>query len=304
MLLFGIEEKCYFREAASIFEKMKRQLPADGTPFSGWRGFFGGIVLYSCIEIEKTLEPLLRECGGIILSASHVKAAAKSGRRDLVTKYDKAVQEMLMERLSAEFPEAGFVCEEDNVREHLDSPLVFIVDPIDGTANFSKGLRYSCISVACLIDGVPSVGVVYNPYADEMFSAVLGEGARLNGEEIYVSGDTIADSIVIFGTSPYNAELTDLTFDRLRRVFNNCLDVRRTGSAALDLCYAACGRCGVFFEAVLALWDYAAGALIVKEAGGKCMTMDGEALDYKTVKTSMIAGSVRNVDELYKLFSE
>ena len=255
-------------------------------------------------EIEEFIQRAVRRCGDIILSVNGAQAEAKSGRRDLVTKYDREVQAELYRILSGEYPHAGFIGEEGDMREGISSDMVFIIDPIDGTANFSKGLKYSCISVCCMVGGVPSVGVVYNPFLDEMFSAVRGGGATLNGEKISVTGESLADSIVIFGTSPYNAELTDLTFDRLRRVFNKCLDVRRTGSAALDLCYAACGRCGVFFEAILALWDYAAGVLIVEEAGGICITLDKKVHDYKTVKTSMIAGSPRNVEALCDLFDE
>lgn len=258
--------------------------------------------MYDLVFIKEEIEKAVRVGGEIVISAKNVEAQAKSSKRDLVTKYDREVQKTLVEILSEKFPNAGYVGEENEMREHLEAPLVFIIDPIDGTANFTKGMCYSCISVAALVDGVPSVGVVYNPYLDEMFSAVKGQGATLNEEPIRVTDDSLSESIVIFGTSPYNAELTDLTFDRLRRVFNKCLDVRRTGSAALDLCYAAAGRCGVFFEAILALWDYAAGVLIVEEAGGVCVTLEGKRHDYKTVKASMIAGPRKNVEKLMRLF--
>lgn len=255
-------------------------------------------------NLLRDMENAARCAGSLILSAHDIKTERKSGRRDLVTDYDRAVQKMIMEDLSKKYPSAGFVCEENNVTYGFSKEFCFIVDPIDGTANFSKNYRRSCISIACLRDGSPIFGTVFDPYLDEMFSASSNGGAFLNGVPIQVTEDTVSDSIVIFGTSPYNPELTELTFDRLRRVFNKCLDVRRTGSAALDLCYAAAGRCGVFFEGILALWDYAAAALIVKEAGGICVTMDGNALDYRTIKTSMIAGPERNVRYLLELFAQ
>ena len=128
-----------------------------------------------------------------------------------------------------------------------------------------------------LSDGEKYMGVVYNPYSDEMFTAVKGEGAYLNGVPIHVSSQPLENGIVLFGTAPYYEELSRQSFDMAYQYFKKALDVRRSGSAAIDLCSVAAGRAEVFFELRLAPWDFAAGALIVEEAGGKVTTVQGEA---------------------------
>ena len=119
------------------------------------------------------------------------------------------------------------------------------------------------------------MGVVYNPYIDEVFTAVKGQGAFLNGKPIHVSSQPLENGVVIFGTAPYYEELAKASFDMAYEYFCKALDVRRSGSAALDLCNIAAGRAELFFELRLCPWDYAAGSLIVEEAGGVVTTIDG-----------------------------
>ena len=254
------------------------------------------------MDLQKLLEDMTRvarQCGEMILAATkeHISAAEKTGFRDLVTKYDVQVQEFAIRELSALYPGAGFICEEGAPTTDDKARMVFVIDPIDGTANFVHHLRHSCTSIACFFDGKPALGAVYDPYADEMFSAIRGGGAFLNGLPICVSRGPLHDSVVIFGTSPYDADLADETFNRARMMFDKCRDLRRTGSAALDLCYAAAGRAGLFFESRLSLWDYAAAAIIVSEAGGTALTFEGEPLSFKVGRTSCVAGAMENVTE-------
>jgi myo-inositol-1(or 4)-monophosphatase len=255
------------------------------------------------VDAEKLLNDIknvARRCGSMILEADNERIAAKekSGFRDLVTKYDVAVQEFAISELTVRYPDSEFICEEGTPTPLGESRLTFVIDPIDGTANFVHHLRHSCTSIACLLDGEPYVGAVYDPYADEMFSAIRGSGAWLNGHRLKIEGHPLSESIVIFGTSPYNNECADETFVRARRILDMCQDLRRTGSAALDLCYVAAGRAGLFFESILSLWDYGAAALIVSEAGGACMTLSGEPLPYKgRGKISCVAGHVRAIEE-------
>ena len=139
---------------------------------------------------------------------------------------------------------------------------------------------------------------IYDVYKDELFTAEKDAGAFLNGRPVHVHGGSLGEAIVMFGTSPYDIGCADETFRRAREIYGKCLDVRRSGSAALDLCYAACGRVGLFFESQLSLWDFAAGALIVREAGGVCLTQTGEPLTFtKPHKCSVLAGSARCVRE-------
>ena len=223
----------------------------------------------------------VKKAGEIVLSAHNQESAvtAKEGKKNFVTKYDVAVQEFLFQELGKSFPEAEFVGEEgaDNIGCNA---LRFIIDPIDGTTNFMQDFRCSCISVALCNENDVIAGVVYNPYTNELFSAEKGKGAYLNGEKISVSERPLSDGLALFGTSPYHPENTDETFALLRRVFDFCRDIRRSGSAAYDICTVACGRCEVFFEKELQPWDVAAGTLILKEAGGLALNFEGKDISF------------------------
>ena len=160
------------------------------------------------------------------------------------------------------------------------SGAFFIVDPIDGTTNFIRDYHASSISVALVVDGAAEFGVVYNPYLDEMFTARRGYGAFCNGKRLHVSSEPIENALVVFGTSPYREDLSEKSFKLAYAYFKRAADVRRSGSAALDLCAVAAGRADLFFELSLSPWDYAAGALVVEEAGGVVSDPDGGKLVY------------------------
>ena len=237
------------------------------------------------------------KCGSLILdrSAISMNTSSKTSQRDVVTQYDFEVQTALVEYLSRVFPDSQFVTEEAPVQNFTAEKTVFVIDPIDGTMNFVKNLHHSCISIGCFVGGLPVAAVVYDPYMQELFHAVRGGGAFLNDSPISVTDAALADTLVLFGTSPYNTETVDRTFDIIKKIYHKCLDLRRTGSAALDLCYVACGRAGLYFESRLSLWDYAAGALILTEAGGLVMKMDGSPLTFSLEKSSVLAGSHQTI---------
>lgn len=231
----------------------------------------------------KKITEIVKEAGKIILSAHNQENAvtAKEGKKNFVTKYDVAVQEFLFRELGKDFPDAQFIGEEGENDFSTDG-LRFIIDPIDGTTNFMQDYRCSCISVALCNGNDVVAGVVYNPYTDELFSAEKGKGAYLNGDRISVSERPLSDGLALFGTSPYHPENTDETFALLRKVFDFSRDIRRSGSAAFDICTVACGRCEVFFEKGLQPWDIAAGTLILKEAGGIALNYDGTEISFST----------------------
>ena len=232
-------------------------------------------------ELESICE-LVRDCGLFIknIDREHLHVDAKSGRADLVTQYDKQVQERLRVGLHEIMPDAHFVGEEGTTQKFAPVGKFFIVDPIDGTTNFIKDYHYSCISVALVVDNAAELGVVYNPYADEMFCAQRGQGAFCNGKRLHVSSEPLENGIVLFGTAPYRDELNEKTFELAYAYFKKALDLRRSGSAALDLCAIAAGRAELYFELSLAPWDHAAGALMVTEAGGLVSDCDGHPLVY------------------------
>ena len=240
--------------------------------------------------LQKITE-IVRRAGDIILQADGDKAVEqKSSRHDLVTKYDKAVQAFLYRELLKAVPEAGFVGEEDDVRQTANHSCRFIVDPIDGTTNFIKGLKRSCVCVAFARRGIIELGVVYNPYCDEMFTAERGRGAWLNGVPVHVSDCPMEKALAYAGMSPYYPQCAEETFRLARLLQTQCIDLRRSGSAALELCDVACGRADVYYECRLSPWDYAAASLIVEEAGGHVADMQGTPLQFEE-KTSVAAAN-------------
>lgn len=254
------------------------------------------------MELLQSIIAVVREAGEIMLNADHIEETAeeKSGRANYVTAYDKKVQAFLFDRLAKVLPDAVFIGEEKEENPPVSEGYVFIIDPIDGTTNFMKGYCVSCISVGLLKEGQPYMGVVYNPYLDELFSAEKGRGAFRNGSKIHVSTHELKEGIVLFGTAPYNEELSKRSFSLAYELFKRSMDVRRSGSAAIDLCNVACGRAELYFELLLSPWDYAAGALILTEAGGKIMTADGKELTFDR-KNGVVAGTEGTLKEWVRL---
>jgi len=200
------------------------------------------------------------------------------GKLDLVTQFDGRAQQMIDARLRAAFPDHGILAEEGLSRE-TGSPYRWIVDPLDGTTNFAHRFPIFSVSIALEKDGEGLVGVVYDPMREEMFWALRGEGAFLNGTRIRVSTIAELDRSLVATGFPY--DLRESPVNNVRH-FNNFIlrvqAVRRCGSAALDLSYLACGRFDGFWELKLKPWDVAAGAVIVREAGGRVSDFSGDAV--------------------------
>lgn len=258
----------------------------------------------SRVYSDKVIDSIVsaeRGAAEIMLHAHNIITENKSGRRDVVTEYDRRVQEYLMQVLREAVPEARFFCEEQTEHDDLHARHLFIIDPIDGTMNFVHGFNHSCISVAYMSAGELRAAAVYNPYVDELFTAVKGEGAYLNGRRLHISDAPLSESVVCIGTSPYSADLTERTFRLARLAFDAGLDIRRQGSAELDLCSVAAGRAGLYFELQVSLWDYAAGALLVREAGGICQDICGAELPFNGTKPTILAGGPHAVRDFLHL---
>ena len=245
---------------------------------------------YTDNEILDIICSAQREAAELIMQAHHVISERKSGARDVVTEYDRRVQDLLVQHFSAKVAGARFFCEENDRQDDLNAEHVFIM-------NFVQQLNHSCISVAYMSRGELRAAAVYNPYVDEMFTAIKGQGARLNGRPIHASDAPLSGSVVCCGTAPYRPELADKTFSLMKELFLNSLDIRRQGSAALDLCSAASGRAGLYFELNTSLWDFAAGLLIVQEAGGVCLNCEGGPMPLDGSKSSVAAGGKKAVEE-------
>lgn len=254
---------------------------------------------------ETAICPLLREAGRRILSACDVEHTGRVSEKgedaaNLVTAYDTAVQEYLVRELSALYPGARFLAEEqENDPAVLGAECCFVIDPIDGTANFVHGLRCSAISLSLLTHGEAVFAAVYDPYLDELFTAVRGGGAFLNGRRILVASRPPHRAMTVFGTSPYAKErYAAPTFRLAEALFRKTRDVRRSGSAALDLAHLAAGRIDVFFELTLSPWDIAAGILLIREAGGRITDLAGDPPGLGGT-TSVLAASAACYDFLF-----
>ena len=223
---------------------------------------------------------IVRQAGEIILSARDVASQTheKTSAADLVTEYDLAVERFLKEKLPPLAPGAIFFGEEEAENADPSRGWAFIVDPIDGTTNFVRDLRQSAISVALAKDGAVEYGVVYDPFRNEVFSARRGGGAFRNGQPIHVSSRPLSEGVFGMGTAIYRREYLEPTMRLTEQLFRRSCDFRRMGAAALDLCNVACGRTELFFEYSLCPWDYAAGSLLVTEAGGMACTLEGAPL--------------------------
>ncbi len=226
------------------------------------------------------IKEIVLEAGKIVTSAEDIAAATteKNGAADLVTRYDTAVEQFLKDKLTCLLPDALFYGEESEKTGDPRKGWAFIVDPIDGTTNFVRGLNQSAISVALAKDGAVEYAVVLDPFKHELFSAQKGKGAYVNDAPIHVSDRPLEKGIFGMGTALYNREFEEQTISVLGQLWKRSCDFRRMGAAALDLCYVASGRYDAFFEFSLAPWDYAAGSLIVTEAGGRLCTMAGDPL--------------------------
>lgn len=162
--------------------------------------------------------------------------------------------------------------------QEMEADCFWILDPVDGTTNLMHDYQHSVVSLALCNRGEIVMGIVYDPFHEEVFSAMKGKGSFLNGQPIEVSkAEKLSDTIVGLGTA--KRELADENFARFRKMFDRCQDVRRIGSAALELAYTACGRQGGYFEIYLNPWDYAAGLLLIQEAGGKVTDFRGNPID-------------------------
>lgn len=221
----------------------------------------------------------VRETGRLLTDPAAVQEIHAKSVTDYVTNVDLRVEETLKARLAELTPEAQFMGEEqDNSGLDLAKPC-WILDPVDGTTNLIHRFSFSAISLALAEEGRVVFGVVYDPYHDECFTAQLGRGSFLNGQPIRVSdAAALRESLISVGTAPGHRAWADDSFRLMRRLFDACQDVRRMGCASLDLCYVACGRQDGFVERRLQPWDYAAGLLIVAEAGGQATDLDGAAL--------------------------
>lgn len=251
------------------------------------------------------MQAMAREAGSLIMShfRQHVKIEYK-GAVDLVTIADRQSEALILERIRSQFPTHD-VMGEEGTRIETGSAYKWYVDPLDGTTNFAHGYPVFCVSLAVERQGKRVAGVVYDPTRDEMFSAELGSGARLNENTISVSKTaTLGESLLATGfPSQKRHKNPNIYFYQQLTLHSH--GVRRAGSAALDLCNVASGRYDGFWEFNLNPWDTAAGVLLVEEAGGRITDFSGGAFQIASHETLASNGLVHDalLHEFHEIFA-
>ncbi len=230
--------------------------------------------------MKKDLIKIIKKAGKILKEGFYTdKNISFKAKKDLVTEFDVAVEKYLKKRFSKKFKKFNIIAEEsDNVNIEFNNSI--IIDTIDGTTNFVNGVPHTAISVGVYKNKKPYLAVVYNPILDELYTAKIGKGAYLNGKKLKVSTEDNFQKSLIATGFPYTSgsdenDLNDVV-KRIKDVLPLCQDLRRLGSASLDLCYVACGTYEGYYEMNLRAWDVSAGILIVTEAGGKISNINGD----------------------------
>lgn len=223
-----------------------------------------------------TLKEIAWEAASIIQSHTAENARQKD-ESDFVTQTDMAVHSLLRRKLPQLLPGSIVISEEDPLPSDSLGGDVWIIDPLDGTSNYVYGIQHSCVSIARLQNGIPIEGIIINPYLKEAFYAKRGKGAALNGKPIHVSkADQLKDAFIGFEAGPASKH----TSERITRMMQSCYihsnGIRMLGYSALDIAYVACGRFTAAYFDYLYPWDYAAGCLILEEAGGLFTTLTGQ----------------------------
>lgn len=192
----------------------------------------------------------------------------QKGNNDFVTQIDTEAEKIIISKIKQSYPDHSFVCEESGVIKG-DDEFKWIVDPIDGTTNFVKGIPHFCVSIALMYRGRLDQAVIFDPIKNELFTASRGNGAQMNNFRLRVNQATELQNTLLATAFPLRDKSTcAAAIERFSRVFEHCGDIRRSGSAALDLAYVAAGRYDGYWEKGIKPWDIAAGELLVKEAGG------------------------------------
>lgn len=247
---------------------------------------------------------LAREAGAIQRERyeTQIEIASKSRPIDLVTEVDRACEAHIVAALRRERPGDDILAEEGGAHADGGAAWRWVIDPLDGTVNYAHGYPCFAVSIGVERDGVRTVGVVYDPLRDELFDAVRGGGARRNGRPIRVSdAKQVATSLLATGFAYDVRDSARDNLDQFARAVKHAGGVRRDGSAAIDLCYVACGRFDAYWELKLHAWDVAAGILIVEEAGGRVTDLAGGPVPSSGSEIASSNGAIH--DELLRVLA-
>ena len=243
----------------------------------------------------KASRSLIRDFGEI----ENLQVSSK-GPGDFVSSADRRTEKIIIEELQKAHPEYGIITEETGIINKSNIKNRWIIDPIDGTMNFLNGVPQFAISVGYEEDNEIKCGVIFNPIMNEMFCAEKGNGAYLNNSRIRVSNKKkIKDAMIVTGGPKHTSKIRDKIFSEYINVSNNVSNIRKFGSAALDMAYVACGRFDGYWQRELNYWDIAAGIIIIKEAGGFVDFFEIDNED--SIKKNILASNSNIHDELSDL---
>ena len=256
-------------------------------------------------DILNTAIEAAREAGVILLHhlsyLRHIEVK-NNQQFNLVTEADKNAEDCIVQRILTHYPDHAILGEESGAHAG-EAPFRWIIDPLDGTTNYTHAFPVFSVSIAVEHEGAIIVGVIYDPVRDEMFSATRGGGAHLNGERIHVSDAPSIEKAMLVTGFPYNIrENQNYFYERFRSFLKEAQAIRRLGSAALDCAYVAAGRLDGFWEVALQPWDKAAGELLVEEAGGRVSDFEGRKHDI--FKLPFLASNGRIHDDMLRVLEE
>ena len=252
------------------------------------------------MEIKiKDIENIVREASKLMLTESF-DISQKGGYENIVTSSDLAVQDFLIRELSKLLPGSGFICEEKDV-EDLGKEYTWIIDPIDGTANYSRNVSDCAICVGLKDNVGMKMAVIFISRREMLYTAERDKGAYLNGEPIHVSNRTFADAILCAALPVYHKEKAEMCSHIIADTFLQCNDIRRYGAAAPELCYIATGYYELYFEYLLSPWDFAAASLIIEEAGGKICNHEGQKIDMTKPSGVVAANNEENLQHFLEI---
>lgn len=249
-------------------------------------------------KVHTNLLEIIKAAGSILINQSNKYSfVTEKNKFDYVSEVDKNVECFLKQKLFEKFPDIYFYGEEGNYNSDLNN-LHWVVDPLDGTTNYLHNYPVYCISIALEYDKEVLAAFVYQPITKELFYSFKGDGAFLNSNRIYVSKqNNFKGSLLCTGFPVRRHKDFEITIDNIRSVFYETDGIRRSGSAALDLCYVACGRLDGFWEEKLSRWDIAAGMLLVREAGG--IVKDFNNSEYPQISGDVIASTPSIFNNFY-----
>jgi myo-inositol-1(or 4)-monophosphatase len=251
----------------------------------------------------KTAIKAAKEAGVIIIeSMKNKKIIDYKSAVNILTDTDLKSEKKIISIIKEKFPDHSFYTEEDLGKKTASNHL-WIIDPLDGTTNFFHTFPHFCVSIAHLFKGKVDLGVIFDPFKKELFYAEVGKDAFLNNKKITVSNTKkLFDALLITGFAYERGEILKRNLKFIEKFFDVGIQgIRRTGSAALDLCYVACGRADGYWEFAIKPWDHAAGSLIVKEAGGETTKINGEK--YEVFKNDILVSNSKIHEQMLKVLN-